>query len=79
MAEATMRRTQPCVCSSAATCRAPASRPSAPKNSMPRPNAAALKTIMRATCGGGTPAAEYSRMRTTPPDKGPSPIVLDKA
>ncbi len=46
---------------------------------MPSPNAAALKTITRATCCGGTPAAEYSRMRTTPPDSGPSPIVLDNA
>jgi hypothetical protein len=79
MAAASTRISHPCVCSSVATSCAPHSRPTAPKNTMPRPNAAALKAMTRAIFGGSTPAAEYNRMRTTPPDSGPSPIVLDKA
>ncbi len=79
MIAAARRRTQPWVCVSSARSCAPHNSPTAAKNSMPRPNAAALNTITRAICGGSTPAAAYRRIRTTPPDSGPSPIVLDNA
>ncbi|EWS53091.1 hypothetical protein X551_04114 [Methylibium sp. T29] len=67
------------VCSSDATSSAPHSSPSAPKAVMPSVNAAALKAITRAICGGASPAAAYSRIRTAPPVSGPRPMVLASA